>query len=169
MKSAIVSLIVGALLTALFAAEPSGTTRSYEQINSNVTPENIKFFEDYLSNCPENEVRCVWFIDDHIKVGMVMTIDLQKYRVMTVREVFDWASQNSETRKLSHAQIESLREILSALPLTTPKVLFGRGIHVAYSKEGKVQSRTYDRRAAPQILQRLYDIGGGYVDCQYAK
>jgi hypothetical protein len=169
MKPAIITLLVGVLLISLFAAEPPATTRSYEQINSNVSPANIKYFEDYLSKCPESEVRCVWFSDDHIKVGMVMTIDLQNYEVRTVREVFDWASQGSENRKLSHSQVESLEAIVSALPLTTPNVLFGRGIHVAYAKEGKVQNRTYDRRAAPQILQRLYDIGGGYLDCQYAK
>ena len=168
MRSAIVSLLVGAFFVSLFAAEPTAT-RTYEQINSNVTPANIKFFEDYLSKCPDNEIRCVWFLDDHVKVGMIMTMDLQKYEMATVREVYNWASQNSESRKLSHSQVESLKAIVSALPLTTPNVLFGRGIHVAYAKEGQVQSRTYDRRAAPQILQRLYDIGGVYVDCQYAK
>jgi hypothetical protein len=169
MNPAIVSLLIGVLLISLFAAEPPTTTRPYEQINSNVSPANISFFEEYLSKCPKSEVRCVWFIDDHIKVGMVMTIDLQKHEVRTVREVYDWASQKSESRKLSHTQVESLKAIVSALPLTTPNVLFGRGVHVAYVKEEKVQIRTYDRRAAPQILQRLYDIGGGYVDCQYAK
>jgi hypothetical protein len=169
MKPAIVSLLAWSLIFSLPAADPPAATRSYEQINSNVTPENIKFFEDFLSKCPESAIRCVWFIDDHIKVGMVMTIDLQKYEVGTVREVYDWASQNSESRKLSHSQVESLKEVVSALPLTTPNVLFGRGIHVAFANGGKVQTRTYDRRAAPQILRRLYDIGGGYVDCQYAK
>lgn len=169
MKPPIITLLVGVPLITLLAAEPPATTRSYEQINSNVSPASIRFFEDYLSKCPESEVRCVWFINDHIKVGMVMTIDLRKYEVSTVREVFDWASQASESRELSQSQVESLKAIVSALPLTTPNVLFGRGIHVSYVKEGKVQSRTYDRRAAPQILQRLYDIGGGYLDCQYAK
>ena len=168
MRSAIVSLLVGACLVSLFAAEPTAT-RTYEQTNSNVTPANIKFFEDYLSKCPENEIRCVWFLDDHIKVGMIMTMDLQKYEVATVREVYDWASQNSKTRKLSHSQVESLRSMVSILPQSTPNLLFGRGIHVAFVKDGKVQSRTYDRRVAPQIIQRLYDIGGGYVDCQFAK
>lgn len=168
MRPAIISLLVGALLVSLFAAEPTATP-TYEQINSNVTPANIKFFEDYLSKCPENEIRCVWFLDDHIKVGMTMTIDLKKYEVTTVREVYDWARQGEESRKLSHSQISSLGNIVSILPQSTPNILFGKGIHVAYSKDGKVQNKTYDRRAAPQILQRLYDIGGGYVDCQYAK
>lgn len=169
MKFVFFSLLAGVLLGTLIAADPTTTARTYEQINSNVSPANIKFFEDHLSKCPENEIRCVWFIGDHIMVGMMMTIDLQKYEVGTVREVFGWASQSAESRKLTHSQVESLKAIVSALPRTTPNVLFGRGIHVAYAKEGKVQSRTYDRRAAPQILQKLYDIGGGYVDCQYAK
>lgn len=151
------------------AAEVTPKPSAYEQINSNVSPANIKFFEEYLSKCPKNEVRCVWFLDDHIKVGMTMTIDLQKDEVRTAREVFDWASQGDESRKLSHSQVVSVKVIVSELPPTKPNVLFGKGIHVAYSKDGKVQNKTYDRRAAPQILQRLYDIGGGYVDCQYAK
>ena len=151
------------------SAEVPPKLSTYEQINSNVSPENIKFFEDYLSKCPENEVRCVWFFDDHIKVGMVMTIDLQKYEVQTSREVYNWASQCAESRKLSHSQVGAVKAIVSELPPTTPNVLFGKGIHVAYSKDGKVQNKTYDRQAAPKILQRLYDIGGDYVDCQYAK
>ena len=169
MKLVIVSLLGGALLALQCAGEPPATTRPYDQINSNVTAENIKFFEDFLSKCPENQIRCIWFLGDHIKVGMTMTIDLEKYEVGTVREVYDWASQNSQSQKISHSQVEALKEVISTLPPTTPNVLFGRGIHVAFAKDGKVQGRTYDRRAAPKIIQRLYDIGGGYIDCQYAK
>ena len=144
-------------------------TKTYEQINSNVTAENIKFFEDHLAKCPENESRCLWFLSDHIKVGMVMTLDLQKYSVHSVREVYDWASQGAETRKLSHSQVVTAKEILITLPRGTEKVPFGKGVHLAFWRDGKLQAVTYDRSAVPIVLQRLYDIGGGYLDCASAK
>lgn len=147
---------------SLFAAEPTAT-QTYEQINA------IKFFEDYLSKCPENEIRSVWFLDDNTQVGEIMTMNLQKYEVATVTEVYNWASQHSESRKLSHYQVGALRSIVSILPQSTPNLLFGRGIHVAFVKDGKVHRRTYDRKAAPQMIQRLYDIGGAYLDCEYTK
>lgn len=161
--------ILGAVVCSVSAAAAADRPRTYEQINANVTPANIKFFEDYLSQCPAHEIRCVWFLRDHIKVGMVMTIDMKMSSVETVREVYDLAHQTQETRKLSGVQVASLRQIAPALPPTVKDVLFGKGVHVACWKDGKAQTATYHRMAAPLILQRLYDIGGGYLDCKYAK
>ncbi len=168
MKIFIYSILPIFVFSAAAKAEQP-PAKTYEQINSNVTLGNIKFFEGHLSKCSENEIRCVWFLGDHIKVGMLMTIDLQKYSVDTVREVYDWARQNAQTRTISHSQVTSAKEILTSLPPTVEKVPFGKGVHLSFWRDGKLQAFTYDRSAVPIVLQRLYDIGGGYLDCTYAK
>jgi hypothetical protein len=161
--------ILSALVSSPSTWADAPPAETYERINANVTRANIQFFEDHLSKCPENEIRCVWFPNDHIKVGMLMTINLQNYSVHTVREVYDWAQQSAEARKLSHPQVESARTLLTTMPPTVENIPFGKGVHVSFWREGKLQTVTYDRGAAPLVLQRLYDIGGGYLHCTYAK
>ena len=165
----IVYAILPILICSMSVVAGDGRPRTYDDINSNVTSGNIRYFKDYLSKCPENEIRCLWFLDDHIKVGMVMSIDLQKENVYMVRDVYEWAKQNAGTRGLNHSQVVAAKEVLPLLPPGVEKVLFGKGIHLSFWREGKLQMVTYDRGAAPIVLQRLYDIGGGYLDCTYAK
>ena len=73
----------------------------------------IGYFKEYLSKCPEHEIRCLWFLGGDPKVGMVMTLDLKLYSVYTVRDV---------------------------LRLGT---------------------------SVPSMVRRLYDLGGGGVDCRF--
>ena len=124
----------------------------------------VEHFEKYLADCGEHEIRCVWFLDDHPRVGMVMTFDLSKPAVYTVREVFSWAEQNSEARKLSHYQELNLRKIIEQMPPSDDKIEFNRAVSISFQREGKVETYRYDRRDVPPAVVRLYDIGGGYLD-----
>lgn len=79
----------------------------------------IESFDNYLATCPENEIRCVWFLNGSARIGMVMRIDLSSYEVHTVREVHNWAHQNAKTRDLSHSQIETLKGLIAKPPIST--------------------------------------------------
>src|SRR5438874_8081771 len=121
-----------------------------------------KHFQEYLAQCGTNEVRCVWFLHDKPNVGMVMTLNLQDYTVFTAREVYNWAVQSSETRTLTHPQVLNLQKIVEQMPPSDKTVEFSRAVSVSIRRAGKVEIFRYDRQHAPALLQRLYDIGGGY-------
>ncbi|MBI3852365.1 MAG: hypothetical protein HY298_19080 [Verrucomicrobia bacterium] len=121
-----------------------------------------KHFQEYLAKCGTNEIRCVWFLNEKPNVAMVMTLNLQAYSVYTVREVYNWALQSEETRKLSHSQVLSLQKISGELPPSDKTVEFGKAVSVSIRKGDKVEVFKYDRKRAPTVIQRIYDIGGGY-------
>ncbi|MDB5388561.1 MAG: hypothetical protein JWM11_4207 [Planctomycetaceae bacterium] len=119
-------------------------------------------FEKYLVKCEMNEMRCVWFLNDRPNVGMKMTLNLRKYSVHTVRDVFDLAQQMTATQKLSHSQVNTLKRLSGEFPQSNKDVDFSRTVCVAVNNSGKIEVYRYDRRKPPPIIQRLYDIGGGY-------
>jgi hypothetical protein len=127
------------------------------------TEDNVaKFFQDYLAKCGTNEIRCLWFLQDNSKTGMMMTLNLQNYTAFTAREVYNWATQASETHTLTHPQVLSLKEISERMPPSDQDLEFRRTVSVSIRSEGKVQVFHYDRQHAPAVIQRIYDIGGGY-------
>jgi hypothetical protein len=142
-----ISILLVLIPSLVQAADDSGATKS---------------FEGYLANCVTNEIRCIWFLDDKPNVGMMMTLSLRDYTVFTAREVYNWATQAVETRKLTHPQVLSLQKIVEQLPASDGKVEFRRAVSVSIRRGGKVEVFHYDRQHAPAIIQRLYDIGGGY-------
>jgi hypothetical protein len=136
--------------------------------NSIATPlqdEGAKaYFKDYLAKCATNEIRCLWFLQDNPKVGMVMAINFNEESVSTAREVYNWAVQSLETRKLSHAQILNLKKIISSLPASDKNADFNKSVFVSIRNGTNVEVLQYDRQHAPGIVQRIYDIGGGYLN-----
>jgi len=127
-----------------------------------VAGEAARHFQDYLAKCPANEIRCIWFWNDRPLFGMLMTIDLRNSSVHTVCEVHDWASQNDENRKLSYSQVTTLKKLSGELPPSDMHVELRRAVSVSIRKGNDVQIFRYDRRRAPAVIQRIYDIGGGY-------
>lgn len=131
-----------------------------DQINAERAKRNLDYFTKYLSDCPETQIRCLWFLRDSVGIGMVMTIDLREATVYTVRDVFEHARQNSQTREMSHYQTVTARELLPSLPGSTPDVPFPEGLHIASWHEKKLHTVTYSKKTTPLIIQRLYDVGG---------
>lgn len=123
----------------------------------------LQHFQGYLAGGSKNEIRCVWFSNHRINVGMCMTLDLSAYTVYTVRDVYDWASQNQETRKLSHPQVLSLTSVVATLPPSAPDVDFAKGLHVSIWEKDKVVTRVYPLNKIPAEIRRIYDIGGDYL------
>jgi hypothetical protein len=140
-----------------------------EEINAEFRRANYRYFKAYLSECPEAEIRCLWFHDNHIRVGMVMTINLRERTVYTVRDVYNHARQASHTRRLGPYHTDEARDLLPELPPSAPYVGFAEGLHLAYRLEGQPHVVTYDKSAAPAVVRRLYDIGGGDSDFITAK
>jgi hypothetical protein len=120
------------------------------------------YFKDYLASCGTNEIRCVWFLRDDTKIGMLMTLNLQGGTVFTEREVYNWAEQSSETRSLTHSQVLSLQDIIGQMPSSNKRIEFSGAVSVSLWRKGKVEIFHYDRHHAPPVIRRLYDIGGGY-------
>lgn len=140
-----------------------------DEITAELARRNLEHFTSYLSKCPKNEIRCLWFVDDRVSVGMLMQIQLQESKVYTVREVFNHALQNQKTREMSHYQIVVAQELLPGLPASTPGVPFAEGLHLSFWLGKKLHTVTYSRKAVPLLVQRLYDVGGGAADFTYAK
>ena len=149
------------LLTVLFLATLL-ESRSVGD-DSEVDQAAIKYFDRYLSECSESEIRCVWFLNDTVQIGMVMTIDLSKYNVHTVRDVYAHAHQSSRTRELSHSQILTLKGLMAAMPKSNAEGNRFKSVRIAFWREGKVEVREYSRAKLPRAAERIYDIGGGYV------
>lgn len=148
---------------------PTPAQPAAEDINAELARRNLEHFTGYLSKCPENEIRCLWFVDDRISVGMRMEIDLQESKVYTVRDVFNHALQNGWTRGMSHYQIVAAKEVLPGLPASTPGVSFAAGLHLSFWHGKKLHTVTYSKKAVPLLVQRLYDVGGGAADFTYVK
>jgi hypothetical protein len=121
-----------------------------------------QYFKQYLATCDTDEIRCLWFLQDNPHIGMVMTVNLRNYTVYTVRDVYNWAEQSSETRKLSHPQVVTLKQIVNGLPPSGKNAGFDRSVFVSIRKGSQTEVFQYDRRHAPTVIQRIYDIGGGY-------
>lgn len=156
-------------VACLLTASVSHADTAADKINAEYARMNLEHFSKHLSDCPENEIRCLWFLEDHIRVGMVMTLDIHRGSVHTVRDVFNHAMQVSETRELSHSQNETAKKLVSELPLGKTGVPFSEGLHISFWRDKKLHMVAYSRKAVPRIVQRLYDVGGGYGDFIYKK
>jgi hypothetical protein len=122
------------------------------------------YFKDYLGKCDTNEIRCLWFLQDNPKIGMVMTINLNQESVSTARDVYNWAVQSLAIRQLSHSQILNLEKIISSLPASDKNTEFNQSVFVSLRNGNQVKIFQYNRQYAPAIIQRIYDIGGGYFE-----
>jgi len=123
-----------------------------------------RHFEDYLVHCDTNAINCLWFLQNDPRIGMEMTIHLDQETVFTVREFHDHAEQSFETRRLSHPQVLTLKQIISNLPPSDKKAEFNKSVFFSMRNGKNVEVFQYDRHHVPCNVQRIYDIGGGYFE-----
>lgn len=110
-----------------------------------------------------NEIRMSWFLKGDLGTSMLCTADLSKYEVMTVREVHDWAHQNYKTRKLSHAQVLTLRNIAKALPKSIQPTQVDNIVIVSVGEAEDRKLHIYDRFSLPRDIVRIYDVTGAWI------
>jgi hypothetical protein len=123
--------------------------------------EATSYFKMYLNRCPEGSIRCLWFGGSRPRVGMVLSIDVEKRSVLTGRDVYEWAFQAGETHTISSKQQGKISKLISSLPPSTDEVNFHEAVHIAYWKEGEFQIASYRRMDVPLQIQRLFDLAGG--------
>jgi hypothetical protein len=164
-------LITLALLAVFCSAAPAADPAliAADEMNAELARQCREHFTSYLSECPENEIRCLWFGGDLAYMGMIMQIQLQESKVYTVRDVFNHALQSGVKRGMTHYQIVTAKEVLPGLPASTPGVPFAAGLHISFWLGKKQHTVTYSKKAVPLLVQRLYDVGGGPADFTYAK
>jgi hypothetical protein len=140
-----------------------------------VTPEegrnaaSKQHFKDYLAKCDTNELRCVWFLQDNPRIGMVMTIRLDQETVLTGRDFYGWALQGGDgNRRLSHPQVLTLKQIICNLPPSDKMADFNKSVFTSVRNGKNVEVFQYDRHRCPAIILRVYDIGGGYFETNTA-
>jgi hypothetical protein len=121
-------------------------------------------FKDYLAKCDTNEIRCLWFLQDNPEIDMVMTINLNKESVFTAREVYNWAEQGSQIRQMSHSQKLNLEKIIGDLPASDKNAEFDKSVFVSLRNGSQTKIFQYNRQHIPAIIQRIYDLGGGYFE-----
>src|ERR1022692_2536663 len=110
------------------------------------------YFKDYPAKGGTNEIRCLWFFEDNPKVGMVMAINLNEESVTTASDVYRWAVQTLETRKLSHSQILNLGKTITSLPASDKNADFNKSVFVAIWNGKAVEVFQYDRQHVPGIV-----------------
>ncbi len=124
----------------------------------------MEHFERYLTGCPESEIRCVWFLNGSARVGMVMTLNMSASEVTTVREVHDFARQSLETRKLSQSQVKTLKTLTADMPRRAESKDPYELVYISLREGNSVVVTEYLRHKLPREVERIYDIGGGYID-----
>jgi hypothetical protein len=122
------------------------------------------YFTSYLRGCKAGEIRCLYFLHDDGRIGMVMTIDLRTGSVYTAREVYDWATQGAETRQISRARTKLLEGLIAPMQPSEAKVSFSRSLFVAIRWGDNTQIYQYARQDPPLVVHRIYDVSGGYLE-----
>lgn len=97
-----------------------------------------------------------WFLEGNPKVGMQTRIKADG-DVYKVRSVFNWAEQAATNWQLSADELEKLSTNIKKLPDSqSPPLEFL--VVVTFQRDGKWQTRLYDRRQPPDSLVAIYKL-----------
>ena len=64
---------------------------------------------------------------------------------------------------MSDAQSLTLRKILGDLPTSDKQADYRWSVFVALQRNGRIEIFQYGLRRVPSVVQRIYDLGGGYL------
>ena len=106
----------------------------------------------------KNEILMSWFLDGNPRIAMICTADLSTSKVMSYRDVYDWAIQASETHELRHPQLLTLRKLVKNLPPSAKTPELKNLLLVSVVEKGQAKTYVYNRLALPQNVIRLCDI-----------
>jgi hypothetical protein len=82
--------------------------------------------------------------------------------VYKVRSVFNWAEQAATQSQLSADELETLSTTLKKLPDSqSPPLEFV--VVATFQRDGKWQTRLYDRRQPPESLVTIYKLAGSVM------
>ena len=118
---------------------------------------------DWHRNVDQHEIRLSYFLDGDRRVAMRCVANLSSYQVETHREVHDHATQASKTRRLSHAQVLTLRELTRHLSASDAKPELANLLTVSLVEGETRRVITFDATKPPAAVIRLYDLTGAYL------
>ena len=118
---------------------------------------------DWHRNVDQHEIRLSYFLDGDRRVAMRCVANLSSYQVETHREVYDHATQASKTRRLSHAQVLTLRELTRHLSASDAKPELANLLTVSLVEGETRRVITFDAAKPPAAVIRLYDLTGAYL------
>ncbi len=105
-------------------------------------------------------IRTSWFPDGKANIAMIGEVELAKPSVMTARQVYNWATQASQRRKLTPEQAAALRELAGTLP-ASQGVTDLNGLFLVSVRDGtQVRTYRYSRFAPPPGLGPLVEVVG---------
>jgi hypothetical protein len=96
--ASMITLMAMLAVQALMAPAPKFSAA--DEMNAEFRRLNLDYFKTHLSQCLQTQIRCLWFLNNEISVGKVMTIDLRKRTVYTVRDVYSHAARHRGPRSL---------------------------------------------------------------------
>jgi hypothetical protein len=97
-----------------------------------------------------------WFSDGNPKVAIETKIKTDG-DVYKVRSVFDWAHQAATTWRLSADELQTLLTSIKNLPDSESAPL-DSVVVVTFERDGKWQTRLYDRRRPPESVVTIYKL-----------
>jgi hypothetical protein len=97
-----------------------------------------------------------WFLRGP-KIGLVYTVS-QEGASFNVRDVYNWAHQDSQKGQLSDKELARLRILVSKLPASTAKPPIERTVVVSFARERKWCTEIYDSASLPGTLEETMQI-----------
>jgi hypothetical protein len=129
-----------------------------------------KYFQDFLKECPANEVRSVFFARKDIDCGQAIVIDLKNHVMWD-----DYGPPGDRFsnlcsagpsqggyggQKLNPTACDTIASIVKTLPPPYPRVTFESGVTLAYQLNGMTFVRTYSRTKVLQEIDNIYLLAG---------
>jgi hypothetical protein len=106
------------------------------------------------------EVRLTWFLESKANVAMVCTADFQTLKVISAREVYDWATQASRRHEMTQAQGAELAKLVKALPPSAKAPPLESLLLVSAVDNGQVKMFLYDRADPRREIRQLLGLTG---------
>jgi RNA polymerase sigma factor (sigma-70 family) len=116
-----------------------------------------------------DEIRMSWFLRGDPRIALLCRIDLAKGEVHTEREVFEHARQSTRTHEPTPAQLNIMRELVKALPVSQKNLKLNDVVLVSVAQKDKAQTYFYNRLDPPNTIRRLYDLSGADLESDLAQ
>ena len=98
-----------------------------------------------------------FFMGDDVALEYTVTEAGQEF---DVRDVHNWAHQDSHSKQLSGADMKNLGKAIRQLPVDAWMPPRNRLVLVSFKQGTNWISRSYDRQALPDPMRKIYDIIG---------
>ena len=128
--------------------------------------EAFKFFSERPA--ADNTLLDITAFYDNDRTALLYMV-IEKGEATDVREVYDWAHQDSHRKQLSTTELKNLREVIRQLPAKNTYPPLNRLVIVRFREGTTWTSRSFDSLALPEPMRRIYDIVGEREESKRAR